>query len=87
MDVRVALQGLAPGVENAEKADLRTEASWIGGNLQQRCRTGIEQESEEKFFVLPHQWHQQVAEKLLLCIGERQLREFQAQCVARRVSS
>jgi hypothetical protein len=33
-------------MQNAEEADLRTEASRIGCNFQQRCSTGIEQEPE-----------------------------------------
>jgi hypothetical protein len=33
-------------MENAEEADLGTEASRICRNFQQRCGTGIEQESE-----------------------------------------
>jgi len=46
VDVRVALQSLSPGMQNAEEADLATEASRIGCNFQQGCGTGIEQESE-----------------------------------------
>ena len=46
VDVWVALQSLSPRMQNAEEADLRTEAGGIGCDFQQRCSTGIEQEAE-----------------------------------------
>ena len=46
VDVRVSLQSLSPRMQNAEEADLGTEASRIGRNFQQRCGACIEQESE-----------------------------------------
>jgi hypothetical protein len=58
MDVRVSLQGLSPRVQDAEEADLRAEARWIGCNFEQRSSTGIEQETEEKLLVLPDQRYQ-----------------------------
>ena len=36
VDVRMADQGLSPGVENAQHADLRAEMSRIGGDLAER---------------------------------------------------
>jgi hypothetical protein len=33
-------------MQNAEEADLGTEACRICGNFQQRCGAGVEQESE-----------------------------------------
>ena len=55
VDVRMSLQSLSPGMQNAEEADLGTEASWICRNFQQGCGTGIEQESEQLPLVLPDQ--------------------------------
>jgi hypothetical protein len=42
----MSLQSLSPGMQNAEEADLGTEASRVSRNFQQRCGAGIEQESE-----------------------------------------
>ena len=46
VDVRVSLQSLSPRMQDAEEAYLGAEASRICRNFQQRCGTGIEQESE-----------------------------------------
>jgi hypothetical protein len=46
MDVRVSLQSLSPGMQNAQETDLGTEAIRIGRDFQQGCGTGIEQESK-----------------------------------------
>ena len=45
-------QILAPGVQDAEKADLGAQVLRIGGNLQEGCRTGSKQEGIDKFFVV-----------------------------------
>src|SRR5262245_7685422 len=42
MDMRMDLQILSPGVENAEESDLRTQMFGIGGDLQQRRGAGAE---------------------------------------------
>ena len=60
VDVWMSLQSLSPGMQNAEKADLGTEAIRIGRNFQQGCGTGVEQEPEQMPLVLPHQRHQRV---------------------------
>src|SRR5215469_4152803 len=60
MNVRMRLQGLSPGMQDAEEADLRAEMFGIGGYFQQGGRGGLEQKSEENLFVLPHQWDQRV---------------------------
>src|SRR5258707_12191789 len=60
VNVRMRLQSLSPGVQDAEKADLGTEMSWIRGYFQQGSSRGVEQESEKGFLVLPDQWREQV---------------------------
>jgi hypothetical protein len=60
VDVRVALQSLTPGMQDAEEADLRTQAKRIGCNFQQCCGAGIEQQAEQSFLVLPDQWDERV---------------------------
>ncbi len=60
MDVRVPLQSLAPGMQNAEEADLGAEVLGIGGDFQQGCGAGFEQELEENFLVLPDQRDQRM---------------------------
>src|SRR4051812_19862720 len=34
VDMRMSLQGLAPGMQHTEKTDLTTEVLWIGGDFQ-----------------------------------------------------
>src|SRR6202795_1422467 len=53
VNVWVRLQGLSPGVKDAEEADLSTEMFSIPGYFQQSGRGGVEQESEKGLFVLP----------------------------------
>ena len=60
MNVWMRLQGLSPGMQDAEEADLRAEMFGIGGYFQQGGRGGLEQESEEDLLVLPHQGDQGV---------------------------
>ena len=43
MHVRMMEELLIPGVEHAEKANLRTEVSRVGGNHQQCLGAGAEQ--------------------------------------------
>src|SRR6516164_1164425 len=75
MNVRMRLQGLSPGMQDAEEADLRTEMFGIGGQFQQGGCGGLEQESEQNFFVLPHQWNQGVrhAEDQMKIVHRQQL--------------
>jgi hypothetical protein len=54
------LQGLSPGVQDAEEADLSTEMFSIPGYFQQSGSRGVEQEGEKSFLVLPDQWNEQV---------------------------
>src|ERR1700686_362808 len=60
VNVRMRLQSLSPGVQDAEKADLGTEMLWVRGNFQQTGSSGIEQESEQCLLVLPDQRGEQV---------------------------
>ena len=46
VDVRVTWQGLAPGVQNAQEANLRPEVPRVGSDFQQGCGAGLEQELE-----------------------------------------
>ena len=50
--MRVLLKILAPGVEHAQKADLRTEMLGAGRDLQQGRGAGAEQEIVDDFLVL-----------------------------------
>src|SRR5437867_2453481 len=58
--MRVTLQGLSPGMQNTEEADLSAEAGGIGGNFQKCSRAGFEQQAEEELLVLPDQRHQRM---------------------------
>ena len=55
MDMRMDLQILSPGVQDAEKSDLRAQVLWIGCDLQQRCGAGAEQKVIDDFLVLQSQ--------------------------------
>ena len=56
----MALQSLAPGMQNAEEADLGAEVPGIGRDFQQGCGAGFEQELEENLLVLPDQRDQRM---------------------------
>lgn len=47
-------------MQDAEKADGRTQVFRVGGDLKQSSGAGLEQESKENPFVLPDQRHQGV---------------------------
>ena len=55
VSMRVKLQSLIPGVQDAEEADLRTQMMRIAGHLQQRLRTGMKEQVEDHFLVLQGQ--------------------------------
>jgi len=55
MNVRVMLKILAPGVQYAQKADLRSEMFGIGRDLQQSRGGGAEQEIVYDLLVLQSQ--------------------------------
>jgi hypothetical protein len=69
------LQSLPPGVQDAQEADLRTEVFRIGGDFQQCCGTGVEQELEQDFLVLPDERNQRVwhAEDQVVIVDRLQL--------------
>src|SRR5215468_3021321 len=75
------LQGLSPDMQDAEKPDLGAEMFGICRHFQQGGSGGVEQESEQDLFVLPHHWDKQVRhaedemkivywQQLLLALGE-----------------
>src|SRR5438067_778269 len=75
------LQDLSPAMQDAEKPDLGAEVFGIRRHFQQGGSGGLEQKSEQDFFVLPHQWDKQVrhaenemkivhGQQLLLALGE-----------------
>ena len=81
VNVWMRLQGLSPGVQDAEKADLGTETLWVRGDFQQGRGRGVEQESEQGLSVLPDQRDKQVRhaedemeivhwQQFLLALGE-----------------
>src|ERR1051326_6114030 len=49
------VEGLPPGVEHAEETDLGTKVLRIGGDLQQGCGAGVEQEVVDDLLVLQRQ--------------------------------
>ena len=58
VSVRVKLQTLIPGVQDAEEADLRAQMMWIAGHLQERLCTGVKQQVEDHLLVLQRHWRQ-----------------------------
>src|SRR6267142_2738589 len=44
MNMWVVLNGLPPGVQHTQEADLRAQMLWIGGDLTQRLRRRSEQD-------------------------------------------
>ncbi len=62
VDMRMPLQGLSPGMQNTEKADFGAETFGIGGHFQKRGSSSLEQQREQKFLVLPHQWDQSMGD-------------------------
>jgi hypothetical protein len=51
MNVRMVDQRLSPGVQHAQKADLRAQALRIGGDFQQRVGDAPEQQIVERALV------------------------------------
>jgi len=56
--VRVLLQFLVPGVENAEKTDIRTQMFRVFGNLDQCLGAGAKQQAIDHFLILQSQRRQ-----------------------------
>jgi hypothetical protein len=55
MDMRMMLQGLAPGVEHTQETDFRSEMFGVAGDLQQSRGAGAEQEIVDDLLVLQGQ--------------------------------
>src|SRR2546427_7684303 len=60
VQVGMRLQGLSPGMRDAEESDLRAEMFGVGGHFQQGGRRGLEQESKQDLLILPDQRHEAV---------------------------
>src|SRR5436853_428660 len=75
VNVWMRLQRLPPGMQHAQESDLRAKVFRIGGNFQQRCGAGLEQELEENLLVLPDERDQRVwhAEDQVVIIDRQQL--------------
>src|SRR6266700_3445388 len=58
VSMRVKLQTLIPGVQDAEEADLRAQVTWVAGHFEQRLRTGLKQQVEDHLLVLQRHWRQ-----------------------------
>jgi hypothetical protein len=52
MDVRMVVQGLAPGVKHGDDADLGAEMPGIGSDRAQRLGGRLEQDGVDRFLVL-----------------------------------
>ena len=52
MDMRMMVQGLAPGVQHGDEADLGAEMLGIGGDRAQRLGRGLEQDGVDRSLVL-----------------------------------
>src|SRR5215467_13297348 len=63
MDVRVKQQILAPGVQDREESDLRSQMFGIGSDLDQRLRNGAEQQVVEFDGILPNQRVEQMRQR------------------------
>jgi len=62
-------------MQNAEEPDLCAQMLGVGGNLQQRRRTGFEEQLEENLLVLPNERDQRVwdAEDQVVVVHWQQL--------------
>ena len=63
------LKILPPGVEHTQEADLRAKMLRIGGDLQQGCGTGAEQEVVDDLLVL--QGQPRLASSCVRIVGRR----------------
>jgi hypothetical protein len=86
MDMRMPVQGLSPGVQDAEEADLGPETLGVGGYFQERGTGRLEQEGEQEFLVLPHQRDQAVGDTendVIVPDGQQLLLPFSEPLLAR----
>jgi hypothetical protein len=58
-------------MQDAQEADLRAKVFRIGGDFEQCCGAGVEQELKENSLVLPDEWNQRVghAEDEVVVVG------------------
>ena len=56
MNMRMVLEFLVPGVEDAEESDLRAETPRIAGDLKQRLGAGPKQQGIDLAFIDQRQW-------------------------------
>src|ERR1700691_1465967 len=56
MNVRMMLEFLVPGVQDAEESDLAAEMLRVVGDLDQRFGTGPEKQGIDLAFVLHREW-------------------------------
>ena len=49
---------LSPGMQDGQEAKLCAETLGIGSDIEQRGRTGLEEQGKQRPLVLPHQRHQ-----------------------------
>jgi hypothetical protein len=52
MDMRMVMEVLSPGVKHGEEADLGTEMSGVGSDLEQGLRGGAQQKMVDNLLVL-----------------------------------
>src|ERR1700739_719738 len=56
MHVRVKIELLAPGVQDTEETDLRTEVFRVASDFEKGFCTGTEQKIVDNLFIMQHQW-------------------------------
>src|SRR5438876_7181509 len=62
MNVRMNFEFLAPGMQDAEEANLCAEVLRITSHFEKGFRTGAEQQTVEDLLILQHQWRQAAGE-------------------------
>jgi len=75
MNMRMRLEILAPGMQNTEEPNVGAQVFGVNRHLQQRRRTGFEEEFEENVLVLPHERDQGVrnGENQVVVVNRQQL--------------
>jgi hypothetical protein len=56
MHVRVKIELLAPGVQDTEETDLRTEVFRVASDFEKGFCTGTEQKIVDNLFIMQHPW-------------------------------
>ncbi len=55
--MRVVLQGLSPGVQHRDCANLCTEVTWVGGDVTHSIGRSVEQDGVDRTLVLERDLH------------------------------